>query len=145
MLLRHTCWWYELPLISVYFIADDGKYLVYLMPYIECQKEFGKKCNGKAIHFIKKQLSKFEEIDHWNNKQGKYEFDAYRKKSITNVQIKPHSCHDPTVINGILTGFMWRAWRICDQKYQENELTFLQEEFIKNGYQSSQLKKIIKQ
>ena len=55
----------------------------------------------------------FLEIRTINNGQGKYEFDVYRKKAITNVQVKPDSSHDPRVLKGIFKGFVYRALKIC--------------------------------
>ena len=40
------------------------------------------------------------------NRNEKYEFNVYRKKVITNVQVKPTSCHDPKILDGIFIGFV---------------------------------------
>ena len=84
----------------------------------------------------------FLEIRTINNGQGKYEFDVYRKKAITNVQVKPNSSHDPQVLKGIFKGFVYRALKICSENFLEKEIGFLIEVFTENGYQRSSLKKM---
>ena len=59
-----------------------------------------------------------------NNGTGKYEFDIFRKKAITNVQV-PESSHDPGILRGIFKGFLHRALSICSDKYIDKELDFL--------------------
>ena len=53
-----------------------------------------------------------------NSGNGKYDFNIHRKEAITNVQIKPESCHDEKVKNDIFKGFIYRATKICSKKYQ---------------------------
>ena len=84
----------------------------------------------------------FLEIRTMNNGQGRYEFDVYRKKAITNVQVKPHSSHDPRVLKGIFKGFVYRALVICSSNFFEKEIDFLIDVFVENGYQRSSLKKM---
>ena len=78
-----------------------------------------------------------------NTRTGKYEFDVYRKNAITNVQIKPDSCHDPKVLRGIFKGFLNRAIRICSKKYLDKEIDFLKNIFEENGYKEEELQKMI--
>ena len=52
----------------------------------------------------RKELA-YLEIKTKNPGTGKYEFSVYRKAAITNVQIKPESCHDPKVLRGVFKGF----------------------------------------
>ena len=85
----------------------------------------------------------FLEIRTINSGKGKYEFDVFRKKAITNVQIKPTSSHDPRILQGVFKGFVHRAYRICSENYIEKELEFLISVFEENGYQKNELKKII--
>ena len=59
----------------------------------------------------------FLDIKIMNKGNGKYEFDVHRKKAITNVQIKPSSCHDPKIIIGVFKGFVNRALKICSSIY----------------------------
>ena len=77
------------------------------------------------------------------NRNEKYEFNVYRKKAITNVQVKPTSCHDPKILDGIFIGFVNRAYAICDDKYIEKELQFLINVFAENGYDINRLKSLI--
>ena len=80
-----------------------------------------------------------------NNGTGKYEFDIFRKKAITNVQVKPESSHDPRILRGITKGFVHRALSICSDKYIDKELDFLTNTFVENGYQHRDLLKIIEE
>ena len=43
---------------------------------------------------------------------GKYEFDIYREKAITDIQIKTTSAHDPKVLNGVFKGFVHRTLKL---------------------------------
>ena len=78
-----------------------------------------------------------------NSGKGRYEFDVYRKEAITNVQVKPNSCHDPRTLQGIFKGFVHQAFKICSKNYLEKELEFLTSVFIENGYEKKDLVKII--
>ena len=79
-----------------------------------------------------------------NNGQGKYEFSIHRKNAITNIQIKPNSCHDPKVLKGVFKGFVDRAFNICSEQHIKQELDFLVNVFVENGYPKSMLIEIIK-
>ena len=83
------------------------------------------------------------EIKTKNPGTGKYEFDIYRKEAITNVQIRPESCHDPKVLCGVFKGFLNRAIRICSKKYLDKEIDFLKNVFEENGYKEEELQKLI--
>ena len=87
------------------------------------------------------KLLEFLDIKVMNNGNGRYEFDVYRKKAITNVQLKPSSAHDPKIILGVFKGFVHRAIKICSEHYVEKELEFLVQVFIENGYKENDLKK----
>ena len=78
-----------------------------------------------------------------NEGEGKYEFEVHRKKAITNIQVKPHSDHDPKILRGIFKGFLHRAMSICSEKYLESEIEFLINIFNENGYERGQLQKIV--
>ena len=80
-----------------------------------------------------------------NNKQGSYDFKVYRKKAITNVQVKPESSHDPNILSGIFKGFVHQAYKICSTNNLEEELEFLINVFLENGYDERSLKKWSKQ
>ena len=49
----------------------------------------------------------------------RYEFDVYRKPSLTNVQIKPYSCICPSTITSIFKGFLARATKDLFSKILE--------------------------
>ena len=87
----------------------------------------------------------FMDISVTNNLKGRYEFDVFRKKAITNVQIKKESGHDPTVLKGIFKGFVHRALSICSTNYLDREIDFLIKIFVENGYQEDSLRKMVKE
>nr|XP_047140960.1 uncharacterized protein LOC124816012 [Hydra vulgaris] len=70
-----------------------------------------------------------------NNKSGTYLFNIYRKDAITNVQIMPHSCHDPKIIYGVFKGFIQRAFALCSKENINHELNNQLKKIFKNaGY-----------
>ena len=77
------------------------------------------------------------------NNNGKYESDVHRKTSLTNVQIKPHSCIPPDTITSIFKGFLARATKICSEKYLREEIEYLTDIFCENGHGRKTLQKII--
>ena len=93
----------------------------------------------------KDKVLNFLDVKIKNNKQGKYEFSIHRKKAITNIQVKKHSSHDPNIQTGIIKGFVNRALTICSEIHIEEELKFLIDMFIENGYESSEVERIITQ
>ena len=78
-----------------------------------------------------------------NEGNGGYNFKIHRKEAITNVQVKPTSCHDTKVKYGIFKGFIHRAKSICSAQYLEEELEFLVGVFVENGYKEDILRNII--
>ena len=78
-----------------------------------------------------------------NTGAGKYEFKIHRKNTITNVQIKPHSLVNPSLIRGIFKGFASRAKRLCSAKYLDEELNFLVDMFLENGHDRNYLNSMI--
>ena len=78
-----------------------------------------------------------------NNGSGRYEFKVHRKDAITNVQLKPDSCHDDKVKYGVFKGFVHRAMVISSEKHLEEELEFLVAVFVENGYNEKSLRDII--
>ena len=91
-----------------------------------------------------KQIN-FLDVTVRNTGNGKYDFSIHRKPAITNVQIKPSSCHDPNILEGVFKGFVHRALKICSEKHLKNELDFLIEVFVENGYDINKLQNIVKQ
>ena len=77
------------------------------------------------------------------NNSGKYESDVHRKTSLTNVQIKPHSCIPPDTITSIFKGFLARATKICSEKYLREEIEYQTDIFCENRHDRKTLQKII--
>ena len=89
------------------------------------------------------QKLNFLDVTIINTGAGKYEFKIHRKNAITNVQIKPHSFVNPSLIRGIFKGFVSRAKRLCSGKYLDEELHFLVDMFAENGHDGNYLNSII--
>ena len=51
-----------------------------------------------------------------------------------NVQIKSHSYVNPALIRDIFKGFVFRARKLCSEKYLHEELNFLVDMFGENGH-----------
>ena len=66
-------------------------------------------------------------------------FKVHRKNAITNVQLKPNSGHDPKILKGVFTGFLHRAYTVCSQQHQQEEIEFLITNFADNGYKKKEL------
>ena len=77
------------------------------------------------------------------NTDGKYDFQIYRKEAITNVQVKPQSGHDPKTLTGIFNGFLHRAYTICEGDRLKEEIEFLVNCFVENGYDERKLRSIV--
>ena len=90
--------------------------------------------NNKSIQFL--------DLNIVNNGDSRYEYKIHRKNAITNVQIKPHSGHDPKVLKGIFTCFLHRTYTVCEGHHLEDEINFLITCFSENGYKNQQLKQI---
>ena len=87
----------------------------------------------------------FLDITVKNEKKGNYEFSVYRKEAITNIQVKHHSNHDPTILRGIFKGFVYRAFTICSETHIEEDLKLLINMFMQNGYKKDELLKSIEE
>jgi len=85
----------------------------------------------------------FLDVNIINDKSGSYKFSVHRKDAITNVQIKPNSSVDPSIVRGVFKGFILRANRICSPEYLHEEMEFLVSNFVENGYDEKVLRKII--
>ena len=136
-------------MLSFYRYVDDSHAR---FNNIDCAIQFQNilnKQHSKIQYTIDKEdgnkVFQFLDIKVINNSTGKYEFDVYRKNAITNVQVKPKSCHDPRVLQGIFKGFVHRAMIICSDKYIKDELAFLKNVFVENGYKENILWKIIEE
>ena len=85
------------------------------------------------------------DVTTWNNLNHSYDFAVYRKPAITNVQIKPHSNICPNIAIGVFKGFLSRALRICSENYLVQEIEFLINVFVENGYRITVLEKVTKE
>ena len=78
-----------------------------------------------------------------NTKEGKYDFKLYRKDAITNIQLKPNSCHDERIKLGVFKGYISRAKSICSPQYINEEIEFIINIFVENGYDRRVLENIV--
>ena len=78
-----------------------------------------------------------------NTKEGNYNFKLYRKDAITNIQIKPSSCHDEKIKLGVFKGYISRAKSICSAEYLNKEIEFIINVFVENGYERKVLENIV--
>ena len=92
-----------------------------------------------------KSYLNYLEVTTINNKKGQYEFKVYRKDAITNIQIKPDSCHDIRIKEGVFKGYITRAKAICSKEHLEEEIRFIKQIFIENGYAEDKLNRLIRQ
>ena len=83
----------------------------------------------KILQFLDLNIKKVER---------KYVASIYRKKAITKVQVKPH----PMILKGIFTGYIHRAYAICQPIQREEEINFLIRCFTENRYNNNKLKRI---
>ena len=90
------------------------------------------------------KMLNFLDVSIINNQNSTYEFKIYRKPAITNVQIKPNSCINPSIVNGVFKGFLSRASRICSEKHLPEEVEFLIDIFVENGHDRQQLQELSK-
>ena len=79
-----------------------------------------------------------------NNRNNNYEFKIHRKEAITNIQIKPESCHDNKIKDGVFKGYISRAKAICSPKYLKEEIEFIKNVFIENGYERKTLDRLVR-
>ena len=78
-----------------------------------------------------------------NNKKGKYDFKVFRKQAITNIQIKPESCHNNKIKKGVFKGYIITAKAICSKEYLKQDSEFIKQVFIENGYYEARLERLI--
>ena len=109
---------------------------------IEFQNILNKQHNKKEDE---NKVLQFLDIKVINNGTGRYEFDICRKDVITNVQVKPKLCHHPKILQCIFKRFVHRAITIGREKYTNDELAFLINVSIENGYKEDDLRKIIEE
>ena len=78
-----------------------------------------------------------------NNRSSKYNFTIFIKAEITNIMIKPNSAIDPSISPGVFKGFLARALRICSDEHLKDEINFLCDVFVENGYNREKLNNIV--
>ena len=76
--------------------------------------EFGN--NQKQLNFL--------DITITNNGINSYDFKIFRKPAITNVQIKYNSNMAPNFSVSVFKGFLSRAYKICSERYIDEEIQF---------------------
>ena len=89
-----------------------------------------------------KQLN-FSDITITNNRADSYDFKSFRKPAITNAQVKSNSNMAPNVFVSVFKGFLSRAYKICSERYIDEEIHFLIDVFTEH-YERKTLEKIIK-
>ena len=82
------------------------------------------------------------DVNIFNKLNHSYDFAAYHKLGITNVQIKTHCNIWPNKTIGVFKGFLSRALNICSQKSLAQEIAFLITVFGENGYNITVLEKV---
>ena len=137
-----------IPLSYYRYVDDSHSRFINL----QCAEKFLDVLNNQhgQIKYTIETESKDKELQFLDTKvintgDGKYEFCIFRKSAITNVQIKPESSHDPKILRGVFKGFIDRALSLCSKKYIEEEINFLIDVFVENGYEKEDLKKSIKE
>ena len=85
----------------------------------------------------------FLDITIRNTGDGRFVFKVFRKNAITNVQIQPNSAVPYSIKDGVFKGFLARAHSLCSLQYLDEEINFLKNVFMENGYKEKDLKKII--
>ncbi|XP_065678526.1 uncharacterized protein LOC136093442 [Hydra vulgaris] len=114
-----------IPLIDIksfHRYVDDSHPRFYNLNQAEQFQTILKKQHSSLKYTIevenKNNILNFLDITVINNTQGKYEFKVYRKDTITNIQIKPHSNYDPKVLKAIFNGYIHIAYSICNENTQ---------------------------
>ena len=104
-------------------------------------------CQKNVIQYIidpeneTKEIN-FLDINIKNTGGGKYKFAIHRKSAITNIQIKPTSSVDPKIKTVFFKGFLSRAYKICSEIFIREEISFLIDIFVQNGYDRVEMEKI---
>ena len=119
-----------------FFTKEDSENFLKILnsqePRIQFEPEY--EDDNKCLNFLDCTLI--------NNGTGHYESKVYRKDAITNMQFKPDSCHDEKIKFGIFKGFLHRAKSICTENFLKDEIQFLINVFVENGYNRKVLEDI---
>ena len=86
----------------------------------------------------------FLDITITNNGTNSYDFKIFRKPAIRNVQLKSSSNMAPNVSVSGFKGFLYRADKICSERYIDKEIQCLIDVFTENGYERKNFEKITK-
>ena len=84
----------------------------------------------------------FLDITITNTGNNSYDFKIFRKKLITNIQIKPNSNIAPHIAIGLFKGFLSLAYKICTEKHLQSKADFLIDTFTENGHNRNALTNI---
>ena len=71
-------------------------------------------------------------------------FKIFRKPTITNLRLKSNSNMAPNVSVSVFKGFLSRAYKICSERFIDEEIQFLIDVFTENGHKRKTLEKITK-
>ena len=69
----------------------------------------------------------------------------YCKNPITNVQMKPYSFVNPSLIRGIFKRFVSRGKKLYSEKYLQDELNFLIDMFVEKEHDRNYLNSTVKE
>ena len=117
----------------------------YSEEFLKILNDQDRRIRWTAEYENEEKMLNYLEIKTINNGSGKYQFKVHRKEAITNIQIKPESCHDDRIKEGVFKGFVLRAKTICSKEYLDEEIAFIKEIFIENGYEEARLEELIKE
>ena len=84
----------------------------------------------------------FLDINITNNGIHSYDFKIFRKPAITNLQIKCKLNMAPNISFSVYKEFSSRACKICSERYIDEDIQYLIDVFIENGYDRKTLEKI---
>ena len=69
----------------------------------------------------------------------------YRKPTHTNVYLNFNSCAPGTTKDGVIRSLTRRAYKLCSPQHLEEELTFLRNTFLNNGYPQNSIFMVMEQ
>ena len=76
-----------------------------------------------------------------NRETGKIECTVHYKKTHTNINVKEKSNHPHFMKKGIIRGFTERARALCDEKHLNDELQNIEDVFVANGYDRTNVRR----
>jgi hypothetical protein len=69
-------------------------------------------------------------------------FEVFRKPTHTNLYINRRSCHPPGVFKGLVSTLKKRALSVCSEGRLKEELSFLRETLLSNGYGDKEIRSL---